>query len=146
MEVTVVPCWWILKTTACGPDARRRRRLLRAVLVGASSGARRRAWGLAMDGDSPNKPSKMGARLWQHGTAALPPWLHRRKLPTPLPNDRGWAGMPLLPPSLQSWEADAADTSKQIRTPHVHEVAERNSFMEEVKLERERQQKGNHVC
>ena len=35
----MVPCWWILKTTACGPDARRRWRLLRAVPVGASSGA-----------------------------------------------------------------------------------------------------------
>jgi hypothetical protein len=83
----LLPCWWILKTTACGPDARRRR-LLRAVPVGASSGARRRAWGLAMDRDSPNSLSKMRARLWQHGTAAHPLWLRRRKLPTLLPNDR----------------------------------------------------------
>jgi len=35
---------------------------------------------------------------------------------------RGWAGTPVLPPSLQPWEAEAADTSKQIRTPHVHKV------------------------
>ncbi|CAD6220295.1 unnamed protein product [Miscanthus lutarioriparius] len=79
--------------------------------------------------------------LWGHPVTRMGPRDGRRQ-----PQQaQGWAGMPLLPPSLQSWEADAADTSKQIRTPHVHEVimhvAERNSFMEEVKLERERQQK-----